>query len=72
MNNDDWEADNESDIDLYNGIEAPESPEPQVVGSARNVPGLIRPTWRSMQQPRKGLMIVTATETRRNTGDQPM
>ena len=49
MNNDDWEADNESDIDLDNGIEAPESPEPQVVRSARNVPGLIRPTWRSMQ-----------------------
>jgi len=46
---DNWEADNESEIELDSGIEDAESPEQQDVSAAPNVPRLIWPTWRSMK-----------------------
>jgi len=70
MSNNDWKADNKSDIELDNGIEALESPEHQDVSIASNVPRLIRPTRTSMEQAEKGLMTVTAVETRRNKGNK--
>jgi len=42
----------------------------QVVSAAPSVPGLIRPTWRSMTQAQKGLMMVTALDRRRNQGNK--
>jgi len=49
-----------------------ESPEHWVVSAALNVPGLIRPTWQSMNQAQMGLMTVTAMETMRNKGNKKM
>jgi hypothetical protein len=40
---DNWEADNESAMELDNGSEESETPELQNVSAAPNVPGLIRP-----------------------------
>jgi hypothetical protein len=42
---DDWEADNESNTELDNGIEDLETAEVQNVSAALNVPGLIQPMW---------------------------
>jgi len=67
---DDFEADDASDVDRCNGIKASESPEQQVVCAAPNVPGLIRPTWRSMKLPEKVLITVSAMDTRSNKGNK--
>jgi len=70
VSEDDWEADNESDIELDNEIKALESPEHRVVSATPNVPGLIQPTRMSLKQAQKALMTVTAMETRRNKGNK--
>jgi len=44
---DDWEADDESDMELHNGIEDSETLEQRDVSATPNVPGLIRPIRRS-------------------------
>jgi len=47
---DDCKAAKESDTVPDNGIEVPESPEPQIVSAAPNVPRLIQPTQRSKKR----------------------
>jgi len=64
------EADDESNIEPDNDIKASESPEDWVVSGARNIPGLIWPTWRSMKKAENGLITVSAMETRRNKGNR--
>jgi len=66
---DDCEAPDQSDIQSGNGNTALESPEHRIVIIAQNVPGLNCPTWRSMKQAEKQLVTVSATETRRNKGN---
>jgi len=61
-------ADDESDIEQYNGIEELECPEQQNVSAMPNVPGLVRPTLKSKRQAEMVLLMVSAVETRRNTG----
>ena len=63
----DYEADVESGIAQDNGIEDPECPEQRDVSAPPNVPGLIRPTWKS-QRPAGKVLTVNAFETRRNQG----
>jgi len=65
---DDCGSDDESDIDLNNGIEDPECPEQQDVSASPNVPGLVLPTWNWNRQAEKVLVMVNAVETRRNRG----
>ena len=65
---DDWEADNESDIELDNGTEESETPALQNVSAAPNVLGLIRPILRSKKMVKKALLMVNIMETRRNEG----
>jgi len=72
VGHDDWEAEDESNTELDNGIQAPTSLEHLDVIGAPNVPGLIRPTQRSMKQVQQGLMTVKAMETRRNKGNKKM
>jgi len=67
-NKDDCAADDESDIGPNNGIEDPECREQQDVNAAPNMPGLVRPTRKSMRQAEKVLVTVNAVETRRNKG----
>jgi len=64
----DCAADNESDIEPNTGIEDPECPEQQDVSAVPNVPGLVRPTWKSKWQAEKVLVTVNGVETRRNKG----
>jgi len=61
-------ADDESDIEQYNGIEDLECPEQQNVSAMPNVPGLVRPTLKSKRQAEMVLLTVSAVETRRNKG----
>ena len=63
---DDWEADNESDMELDNGREDSETPEHRNVSAALNIPRLIRPTRRSTQKVETALMTVNIIEIRRN------
>jgi len=53
---DDWEADNEFDKEIDDGIEDPESPAQRDVSAALNVPGWFQPTRRSKKQPEEGLL----------------
>ena len=64
----DCEADHESDVELGDGIKASESPDHLDESATPNVPGLIQPTRKSMNQAEKGFMTVGAMETRRNKG----
>ena len=65
---DDCAADIESDKEQDNRIDDVECPEHQDVCAAPNVPGLIRPTWKSKRQAEKVLMTVNSTKTRSNKG----
>jgi len=65
---DDCAADVESDMDQDNSIEDPESQEQRDVSTGPNVPGLIRPTWKTQRQAETALVTVNAIETRRNKG----
>jgi len=65
---DDCEADDESDMELHNGIEDSKPPEQQNVCAAPNVPGLICPIRRSKKMVEKTLMTVNIMESRRNKG----
>jgi hypothetical protein len=64
----DCAAVDDSNIEHNNCIEDQECPEQQDVSAAPNVPGLVRPTWKSKRQAEKVLMTVNAAETRRNKG----
>jgi hypothetical protein len=61
-------ADNESNLEQNNCIEDSECPEQQDVSAAPNVPGLVRPTWKSKRQAEKVLLTVNAVEMQRNQG----
>jgi len=69
---DDWEADNESDMELDNCSEVSETLEVRNVSAAPNVPGLIRPTRQSKKKVEKELLTVNILETRRNKGIKKM
>jgi len=64
----DCAADDESDVEQNWGIKNRECPEPQDVSAAAHVPGLVRPTWKSMRQAQKALVTVNAVEMSRNHG----
>jgi hypothetical protein len=64
---DNWEADNESDIDLDNGSEDSETPEQRNVTAASNVCTQIPPIQQFQKKVEKWLMIVNIMDTRRNT-----
>jgi len=63
---DDWEADNESDMELDNGTEDSKTRDPQNVSGAPNLLGFIRPIWRTKTSVENALMTVNIIETRRN------
>jgi hypothetical protein len=65
---DDWKADNESDMELDNGSEVSETPKVRNVNAALNVPRLIRPIRRSKKKVKKALLMVHIMATRRNKG----
>jgi len=65
---DNYAADEESDIEHGNGIEDPECPEQRNVSAAPNVPGVIRPTWMSKRLDERVFVTANAIETRRNKG----
>jgi len=65
---DDLEAENDSDIELGNGSVDSETPEEQNERAAPNLPGLIRPIWRSKKKAEMLLKTVNIMETRRNKG----
>jgi len=65
-NEDDWEADNESDMELANGREASQTLGQQNDSAAPNVPRLIRPIRRTKKKVEKELMMANIIETRRN------
>jgi len=63
-------ADNVSDVHPDNAIKASERPEYWVVSAAPNVPGLIRPTPRSIKKVEHWLMTVSTLKPRRNKGNK--
>ena len=65
---DNWEADNESDIELDNGIKDRKTPEQWIMSAVPNVPRLIQTSCRSKETAEKVLMMVNTIETRRNKG----
>jgi len=67
---DDFDADNESDVELENCFDDPECPVQWDVCAAPNIPGLIRPIGKSKKRTEKGLVRVNATETRRIRGNR--
>jgi hypothetical protein len=72
VSEDDWEADNESDLEQDNVIEDPETPAQRDVSAVPNVPGLIRPSRRSKKKAEMLIMTVSAMEMRRNKGNKKM
>jgi len=69
---DDWEADNESKIELFNGVRDSQTPEQLYVISTLNIPKLIRPTRRSKHRVEKVLMTLGTMERRRSKGIKKM
>jgi len=69
---DDCEADDESNMEPGDGITASESPKHRVLSAALHVAGLIQSTWRWIKQAERGLVTVSATETRRNKGNKKL
>ena len=65
---DDCAVDVESDTEQGMGIEDLECTKQRDLSAVPNVPGLIRPTWKSKRQAAKVLVTVNAIETRRNKG----
>ena len=64
----DWEAENESDMELDNSSEDSETPEQWNVCAAQNIPALIGPITRSKEMAETRLMMVNIMETRRDQG----
>jgi len=65
---DDWEAHDESDMELDNGSEDSGTSEQWNVSAALNVLGLICPIQRSQKKVERALTTVNIMETRRNQG----
>jgi len=59
-------ADDESDIEQYNGIEDLHCPDRQDVSAMPDLPGLVRPTRKSKRHAEKLFVMVNVVETRRN------
>ena len=70
VSKDNCEEDDETNVEEDNGIEDRECPKHWDVSATSIVPGLIWPTLRSMKKAEKGLMTVTAMETRRRKGNK--
>jgi len=70
VSEDDWEADDESDLEQDNVIEDPETPAQRDVSARPNVPGLIQPLQRSKKKAEKVFVMVSVTETKRNKGNK--
>jgi hypothetical protein len=64
----DWAADEESDIEHTICFHHLECPEQENVSDAPIVSGLVRPTWNSKRQAEKVFGTVNGVETPRNTG----
>jgi hypothetical protein len=64
----DCAADDNSNIEHNNCIEDLECPEQQNVSAVPNVPGLVRPTWKSKRQAESVFVTVNSAEMRRNQG----
>ena len=64
----DWEADNQSDIELHNASDESETPDQGNGSTAQIVHGLIRPIWPTKKMVEMVLMMVDIMETRRNKG----
>jgi len=62
----DCAADVESDIEQGNGVKDLEHTEQWDVSAVPNIPGLIRPIWKSKRQADKVLVTLNTIETRRN------
>ena len=67
---DNCEADKESNIELDNAVDDPESSVVWDVIAALNVPGLIRPTCRLRKIAEKVLIMVSTMHTSRNKGNK--
>ena len=65
---DDLQADNESKIELDNGIRDSATQEQRDVSAAQNVPGLSLPTRTSKKMDEQVLMMGSTMETRSNWG----
>jgi hypothetical protein len=63
---DDWEAGNESDMELHNGRVNSETVMLWNMSAALNVPALIRPIQGTKKKVKKLLLTVNIMETRRN------
>jgi hypothetical protein len=63
---DDWEAGNESDMELDNGCEVSETLEVRNVSAAPDVPGLFRLIRQSKKSVDNLLLMVNIMETSRN------
>jgi len=63
-----WEADNESDMELDNGSENSETPEQRNVSAVQNGSGLIRPIRWTKKQVEEALLNINIMEMRRNKG----
>ena len=72
VSEDDGATDVESAIRQDTGIEHPECPEQRDESAAPNVPGLIRPIWKSQRQAEMVLLTFNAIEMRRNKGVKEM
>jgi len=57
------EADDESDLEHRNVVEDSETTAQRDVSAAPNIPGLIRPTWKSKRQAEQVIVTVSAIET---------
>jgi hypothetical protein len=71
-NEEHWDAENESEIELDNTVEDTETPAQRHVRAALNVPELIRHTRRSKKKVEKVIMLVNTIETGRNNGIKKM
>lgn len=65
----DWEAADESNIQLDNRIDDLEVPEEQDLSAVSNVTGLSWPIQKSSTNAEKGFMMFNAMETRRYKGN---
>jgi hypothetical protein len=60
---DNWEADNESEIELDHSMEHSKTPAQRDVSVVHNIPGLIKPTWKWKKNSEQVLMMVDTMET---------
>jgi hypothetical protein len=69
---DNWKADDESNLEQANVIEDPETPAQQNVSATPHVPRLIGPSRKSKKWSEKIIITVNVMEPRRNTGNKTM